>query len=156
MNRRDFLAASTLFSIGVPFSADVLADAAAAQGSPVRGGVLNVAVSPEPTLLTSAFITTMNIGQVSSKVLEGLVSYDLNLRPVPALATSWKTSADGLTTTFQLRKNVKWHDGKDFSAADVQYTLLEVWKKLHPFVRAAFSNVTAVDTPDQHTVINRL
>ena len=156
MNRRDFLAASTLFSIGVPFSADVLADAAAAQGSPVRGGVLNVAVSPEPTLLTSAFITTMNIGQVSSKVLEGLVSYDLNLRPVPALATSWKTSADGLTTTFQLRKNVKWHDGKDFSAADVQYTLLEVWKKLHPFGRAAFANVTAVDTPDPHTVIIRL
>jgi peptide/nickel transport system substrate-binding protein len=37
----------------------------------------------------------MNIGQVSSKVLEGLVSFDLNLQPVPALATSWQQSEDG-------------------------------------------------------------
>lgn len=127
-----------------------------AVASPVRGGVLNVAVAPEPTLLTSAFITTMNIGQVSSKVLEGLVSYDLNLQPVPALATSWKVAPDGLTVTFKLRENVKWHDGKDFTAADVEYTLLNVWKILHPFGRAAFANVDKVETPDRHTVVIRL
>ncbi|WPB55395.1 ABC transporter substrate-binding protein [Xylophilus sp. GOD-11R] len=124
--------------------------------TPQRGGILNVAVSPEPTLLTSAFITTMNIGQVSSKVLEGLVSYDLKLQPVPELATAWDVAKDGLTVTFQLRRGVKWHDGKDFTAADVKYTLLEVWRPLHPFGRAAFANVTAVDTPDPHTVIVRL
>lgn len=154
MHRRDFLATTALLSLGLPFSAEAFAQAAAE--TPVRGGVLNVAVSPEPTLLTSAFITTMNIGQVSSKVLEGLVSYDLNLQPVPALATSWNTAPDGLTTTFHLRKGVRWHDGKDFTAADVKYTLLEVWKTLHPFGRAAFANVTAVDTPDAHTVVIRL
>ncbi|WP_454725246.1 MULTISPECIES: ABC transporter substrate-binding protein [Cupriavidus] len=158
MKRREFIASAAplglLFSLGLgelPF-----ANAQTAGGTPVPGGVLNVAVSPEPTLLTSAFITTMNIGQVSSKILEGLVSYDLNLQPVPALATSWTTAPDGLTVTFKLRENVKWHDGKPFGAADVQYTLLEVWKKLHPFGRAAFANVTAVDTPDPHTVVIRL
>jgi len=138
----------------------VLSLPAAAQtqtaAAPVRGGILNVNVAPEPTLLTSAFITTMNIGQVSSKVLEGLVSYDLNLQPVPALATSWQVSEDGLTVRFKLRENVKWHDGKDFTSADVEYTLLNVWKKLHPFGRAAFANVDKVETPDRHTVVLRL
>lgn len=130
--------------------------AQAGGGAPARGGVLNIAVSPEPTMLTSAFITTMNIGMLSSKVLEGLVSYDLNLQPVPALATSWEQAADGRTLTFKLRQGVKWHDGADFTSADVEYTLLEVWKKLHPFGRAAFANVEKVDTPDKHTVVLRL
>jgi peptide/nickel transport system substrate-binding protein len=150
MNRR------LLLSLLPLLAALHLVPAHAQAPTPSRGGILNVAVSPEPTLLTSAFITTMNIGQVSSKVLEGLVSYDLNLQPVPALATSWQTTPDGLTTTFKLRPGVKWHDGRDFTAADVEYTLLNVWKTLHPFGRAAFANVQKVETPDPHTVVIRL
>lgn len=131
---------------------------AAAQGQPqpVRGGLLQVGVAPEPTLLTSAFITTMNIGMVSSKVLEGLVAYDLDLNPVPALATAWSVAPDGRSVTFKLRPGVKWHDGKDFSAADVKFTLEKVWKELHPFGRAAYANVTRVETPDPLTVVIRL
>ncbi|MFT4102465.1 MAG: ABC transporter substrate-binding protein [Burkholderiaceae bacterium] len=83
--------------------------------TPARGGVLNVAVAPEPTQLTSANLTTMNVGMVSSKVLEGLVSYDLDLKPVPALARSWQITPDGKTLGFKLRPNVKWHDGKPFT-----------------------------------------
>lgn len=158
MKRRSFFPTAAvmaaLLSPGLPVAPIAYAQTTAP--TPVRGGLLNVSVSPEPTLLTSAFITTMNIGQVSSKVLEGLVSYDLNLQPVPALASSWKVAADGRTVTFHLRENVKWHDGKDFTAADVEYTLLNVWKKLHPFGRAAFANVSGVDTPDKHTVVIKL
>ena len=153
LNRRE-LTIGLAAAFGLPWWHD--AALAQSPGTPVKGGVLNIAVAPEPTGLTSAFITTMNIGMVSSKVLEGLVSYDLNLQPVPALATSWAQSADGRTITFQLRQGVKWHDGHDFTADDVAWTLLEVWKKLHPFGRAAFANVEKVDTPDRHTVVLRL
>ncbi len=144
--------------LGLPWWAEAAAptSSSASAGVPVKGGVLNIAVAPEPTLLTSAFITTMNIGMLSSKILEGLVSYDLDLKPVPSLATSWKQSADGKTLSFELRQGVKWHDGADFTSADVEYTLLEVWKKLHPFGRAAFANVEKVETPDKHTVVLRL
>jgi peptide/nickel transport system substrate-binding protein len=160
MKRRDLLSQSSAFGFGAAFGlpwwyGDALAQARA-DATPVKGGVLNIAVAPEPTLLTSAFITTMNIGMVSSKILEGLVSYDLELRPVPALATSWEQSADGKTLAFKLRQGVKWHDGAEFTSADVEYTLLEVWKKLHPFGRAAFANVDKVETPDKHTVVLRL
>ena len=160
MKRRELLAQSGTLSVaaglGLPWWANAAATQTASNGTPARGGVLNIAVAPEPTLLTSAFITTMNIGMVSSKVLEGLVSYDLELKPVPALATSWEQSTDGRTLSFRLREGVKWHDGTDFTSADVEYTLLEVWKKLHPFGRAAFANVEKVETPDRHTVVLRL
>jgi ABC-type transport system substrate-binding protein len=48
--------------------------------------------------------------------LEGLVSVMLDGSAVPTLATSWTQSADGLSITFNLRKNVKFHDGSDFNA----------------------------------------
>ena len=41
---------------------------------------------------------------------------------VPDLATGWSTSEDGLTYTFTLRENAKWHDGVGFSGADVMAT----------------------------------
>ena len=41
---------------------------------------------------------------------------------IPDLANSWDVSDDGLTFTFHLRDGVKWHDGSDFSAADVKAT----------------------------------
>ena len=100
MKRRDLLTSTTsigaLFSLGFPLAPSVYAQTVGK--TPVRGGVLNVAISPEPTQLTSANLTTMNVGMVSSKVLEGLVSYDLDLKPVPALAESWRTTPDGGST----------------------------------------------------------
>ena len=44
-------------------------------------------------------------------------------RSVPDLATGWTWSEDGTALTFTLRQGVKWHDGKPFTAADVQCTL---------------------------------
>ncbi|WP_159992415.1 ABC transporter substrate-binding protein [Roseomonas sp. 18066] len=153
MNRRDLMLAG-LGLAGLPGMALAQGHAAHA-ATPTRGGTARIVVA-EPPILTSAFITTMNIGMVSSKILEGLVSYDLELKPVPALAESWDTAEDGLSVTFNLRRNVRWHDGKPFTSADVRFTLLEVWKKLHPFGRAVFANVTAVEAPDDHTVTIRL
>ena len=40
----------------------------------------------------------------------------------PALAESWERSEDGLTWTFHLRNDVRWHDGEPFTAHDVDFT----------------------------------
>jgi peptide/nickel transport system substrate-binding protein len=55
---------------------------------------------------------------------DGLVDYvpgTTNL--VPALATSWTVSTDGLTWTFNLRQGVKFPDGTPFNASVVQYSM---------------------------------
>ena len=41
----------------------------------------------------------------------------------PELATSWDISEDGTEYVFHLREGVKWHDGSDFGANDVKYTI---------------------------------
>jgi peptide/nickel transport system substrate-binding protein len=52
----------------------------------------------------------------ASPALESLVAAQLDGTIVPRLATSWTTSADGMSITLALRKGVKFHDGSDFNA----------------------------------------
>ncbi len=48
----------------------------------------------------------------------GLVALDANGEVVPALATSWRVSDDGLSIIFRLR-DAKWQDGRSVTAGDV-------------------------------------
>ncbi|WP_270936238.1 ABC transporter substrate-binding protein [Falsiroseomonas oryzae] len=121
-----------------------------------RGGTLTVMLANEPPMLTSAFNTALPLGSVSTKMLEGLLAYDAQMNPRPSLATSWQASPDGLTYTFRLRPSVKWHDGRDFTSADVAFSAMQVWKTMHPRGRAVFANLTAVETPDALTAVFRL
>jgi peptide/nickel transport system substrate-binding protein len=123
---------------------------------PVRGGTLTMVVQPEPPILVSAFNSAGPIGVVSTKILEGLLSYDFDMNPKPALAETWKVSPDGKTVTFNLRKGVKWHDGKDFTSADVQFSALKVWNELHPRGRSTFAKLIAVETPSPGVAVFRL
>jgi peptide/nickel transport system substrate-binding protein len=126
------------------------------QGSPQRGGALVMVVQPEPPTLASYQSTSGPIGQVATKVYEGLLEYDFNLKPQPGLARSWTVSQDGKTLTFRLQPGVKFHDGKPFSSDDVRFTVLDVLKKVHPRGLNTFRAVEAIETPDAHTAVFRL
>lgn len=63
---------------------------------------------------------------VTSNIMEGLVGINDSLQPVPRLARSWKTSKDGKTVTFELRKKVLWSDGVELTARDFAYA----WKRI--------------------------
>ncbi len=56
-------------------------------------------------------------------VYEPLFEQDENLRAVGVLADGYSVSADGLTVQVQLKNGVKWHDGSQLTAADVDYTV---------------------------------
>jgi len=120
------------------------------------GGTLAFLVQPEPPTLASYVSTSGPIGLVMPKVYEGLFDYDNDGKMVPMLAESYEMSADGKTVTFKLRKNVRWHDGKPFTSADVKFTILEVLKKVHPRGPNSFREVSRIDTPDDHTAIFHL
>ena len=59
---------------------------------------------------------------VADHIFEKLVTRDAAGKLKPALAESWR-AVDELTWEFKLRKGVKFHDGSDFTAADVVFTL---------------------------------
>jgi peptide/nickel transport system substrate-binding protein/oligopeptide transport system substrate-binding protein len=57
------------------------------------------------------------------QVFDGLVSYDASLALVPAIAHTWRLSEDGLIWTFQVRKGVRFHHGREVTAEDFVYSL---------------------------------
>ena len=58
----------------------------------------------------------------SAHVYDSLVARNAKMELVPSLATSWK-NLDDLTWEFKLRRGVKFHDGSDFTAADVKFSI---------------------------------
>jgi peptide/nickel transport system substrate-binding protein len=120
------------------------------------GGTLVQITQPEPPNLAPYISTSGPIGQVTAKIFDGLLEYDFDLKPVPSLAESVDVTPDGKTITFKLRQGVTFHDGKPFTSADVQFTFMEVLKKVHPRGIATFRELTEVETPDAHTAIFKL
>ena len=73
--------------------------------------------SAEPVTLDPFFASDGESFRVSRQIFEGLVGTQPGTADAaPLLATSWDTSSDGLTYTFNLRKGVKFQDGTDFNA----------------------------------------
>jgi len=73
------------------------------------------------------------------------------------LAKSWELSKDGLTYTFRLHENARWHDGKPVTAADVVFSLDSMMEPgaVRPLVRAAlgtYYNRGTARAIDAHTV----
>jgi ABC-type transport system substrate-binding protein len=66
---------------------------------------------------------------VFTPIVESLFVVDANKNFKPALAESYEVSADGRTFTYRLRRNVKWHDGVEFTADDV---LFSIWAYINP------------------------
>ena len=129
--------------------------ARAQTATPKKGGTLTFMQNSEPQTLVALTTVATPALTVSAKVTEGLLEYDYDIKPRPQLATEWTISPDGKTYTFKLRPNVKFHDGKLFTSADVAYSV-QLLKTVHPRGRNTFANVTEVKTPDPLTAIIEL
>jgi len=88
-----------------------------------------------------------------SLVYNRLFKYNTKLEIVPDLAESHRWSADGMELTINLKKGVKWHDGVEFTSADVKFN---IETHLNPDVNSTrkgnFTRVKEVQTPDKYTV----
>lgn len=89
-------------------------------------GTVNIRVLGEPETLDWNKAHTSVETYVLMNLMDGLVRFDADMNPVPALAERWELSADGRTYTFHLRTDVKWSDGVALNAADFVYS----WKRL--------------------------
>jgi peptide/nickel transport system substrate-binding protein len=148
LTRRHFQTSMLSAAAGVMFARG----SRALEEKPVSGGTLNWVYFPDPSAII-AINTSSGTGQtIGSKINEGLLSYDYDLTPRPVLATSWSISADGTRYSFRLRPGVRWSDGRDFTSADVAFSILRL-KVAHPRGRITFANVEAVETPDPLTAV---
>ena len=96
-------------------------------------------------------ITKGRLFQVIEKTMNRLVRNDLNGVPSPSLATSWSANADASEWTFSLRKGVKFHDGSDFDAEDVKFSIMRVGANKSPAAKG-ISMIESVEILDSHTV----
>ena len=88
-----------------------------------HGGTLTFATISEPLTFNLAISNDASSSGVLGYLFEGLTETSwLTDEVEPSLAESWEHSEDGLTWTFHLRRDVKWHDGEPFTAHDVAFT----------------------------------
>lgn len=117
---------------------------------PRQGGHLRMP-SAEPLYLNPVIQTQFD--RVTHLIFEGLVGLNERAEPVPRLASKWDLSDDGKTLTFTLRSDVKWHDGKPFTAKDVDFTYKAIRDTRAPSLWKAYvADIETVEAPDDHTV----
>ena len=92
-----------------------------------QGGTLTYATISEPLTFNLAIANDASSTGVLGYLFEGLTETSwLTDEVEPLLAESWERSDDGLTWTFHLRDDVKWHDGEPFTALDVDFTFNKI------------------------------
>ena len=96
-------------------------------------------------------------------IYDPLIACDRAGNPVPALAavvparSNGGISRDGLTITYHLRKDVRWHDGTPFTSADVAASFRAVMDPRSVVAsRHGYDAVARIATPDAYTVRFRL
>ena len=87
------------------------------------GGTITTATIGKPLTFNLALANDAYSSGLLSYLFEGLTETSwLTDEVEPLLAESWEHSDDGLTWTFHLRDDVRWHDGEPFTAQDVEFT----------------------------------
>ncbi len=93
---------------------------------PQRGGTYRRALAADPATLDPATLSDIYGRTIAQQIYDGLVQFDEALAIRPAIASSWKSSRDGLVWTFNLRRGVKFHNGREVTAGDFVYSFTRI------------------------------
>ena len=137
--------------------------AAEEDGTPRRGGVLQIAISdtggPKENL-DPARQTNVNDAIYTDLLYDALTGHDVNWKPTPVLAESFEANSAVTEWTFKLRQGVKWHDGKPFTSKDAAYSIRrQLDEKLGSGIFGRLSRSlekSGIQTPDDATLVLRL
>jgi ABC-type transport system substrate-binding protein len=147
-------AAQPAAQTSAPAATSAPAQAAPTAAAPAEGKPVIFVEGTDVTVFDPTIVTDTPTTSVLTMLYDGLVTWDKDLKILPALATKWTTSDDKRTWTFELRDDVKFHDGSPFNAEAAKYSIERV---LDPAtgsaVRAIWSNLLdKVDAPDAKTL----
>jgi len=140
-----------------------LAVLAAAQSpdTPRRGGILLAAIGADAPSLDPHQEQTFATIQPVAPLYSTLLQIDPYSYPnvVGDVASEWKISPDGLTYTFKIRQDIRFHDGSPLTAADVKASydkILNPPEGVRSIRKQHYSAVASVEAPDAATVVFRL
>ena len=137
LSRRGFMQRLAAFGVAAPTAWHILDFHGVAQAQSLTaykptkaggGGPLKILLWQAPTLLNPHFAIGTKDQEGSRVFYEPLAGWDNEGNLVPFLAAeipsreNGSVSADGLSVTWKLKPNVKWHDGKPFTADDCLFT----------------------------------
>lgn len=118
---------------------------------PRYGGTLRCALASEPGKLDMQMDTGVAASIPARHILEGLFAFDKNYTPQPMLALSWGLDETGTVATFNLRRGVLFHNGKEMKAEDVLASL-ERWGEYGLTSKALWTHVVNLVALDDYTV----
>ena len=127
------------------------AEAAAPAPAARRGGTLTIGTAQPVQTLDPHQSGLRNNRNAWMGLFSFLTLYNEQGFPKPSLADSWQVGSDGLTWTFKLRRGVKFHNGRELSAADVKFSIERVLQmkpsSVYPYIKV----VRRVDVADRYT-----
>ncbi len=124
--------------------------AAATEVVPVAGGVYTEGLVGSPQYINPLLSPLTDVDSDMAKLIfSGLFRTTDTNELKTDLATNYVISEDQLTYTFFLRRDVKWHDGDDFTADDVIFTISLIQDPLiQSPLQSALKGVTAEKIDD--------
>jgi peptide/nickel transport system substrate-binding protein len=125
INRREFLRFATLLGMSVPAAYAFVGEplASPAKAAMPRGGTLRLGTRVKSLSDPATYSWSGYDALMTRQVCEYLTLTDANNITHPYLLEKWEASPDLKTWTLHVRKNVKWHNGEDFTADDVVWNL---------------------------------
>ncbi len=156
------IAPSVLLGLGLAYGG---AMATANAETPVKGGILDFVVGSTIPSYDAHQETTFGVVQP----LAPFYSLLIRLNPENAMSTTdficdicegkFESASDGLSYTFNIRKNAKFHDGTPLTAADVKATLDKIIfppEGVPSSRKAWYTQIASVETPDTYKLVIKM
>lgn len=92
-------------------------------------------------------------GEINILLFNGLTSHDKDNNIIPCLAKDWTVDDETNTYTFNLRNDVKWHDGEKFTAEDVKFTIETIINPENDSeIFSNYEDVEEINIVDEYTI----
>jgi len=146
------LALLVLVLLGACTRMETAAEPVAAEGGPAYGDTLVEASIGDISGLIPNITSDSASHEIGNLVYSNLIRTDKNLRLEGELAEGWDISKDEMTITFHLRQGVKWHDGVEVTADDVDFTYRYMIDPKTPTAYAeSFRQIRRAEVVDRYT-----
>jgi len=137
-------------------NADITGDSATNNAEyllePTHGGEISLFLNMPNAWCPLTALTESHI-QMFNLIFDSLVSVSADMTAIPNLAESWFVSNNGRVWTLQLARDARWHDGSEFTAQDVLYTVNSIRaRRSYSIYYQNIQNIQNINVLDAHSL----